>query len=185
MTKLQDLLTEIQRTLQENNENLTNEDPRLRDLSIRCENIHQLLNNIDNSLDNFKKLVGGIEVAPQDIQQALQDLNLTELTGDNLRTKLEEILKLAEENNIELVNAIKDAERELETILNNIKNQQTIITNLHTRNTELEAKVRSNENQAKELQIKAGLIGASIVGGIGGLLLILSKYLPKLRRNNE
>ena len=185
MTKLQDLLTEIQRTLQENNQNLTNEDPRLRDLSRRCENIHQLLNSIDNSLDNFKRLVGGIEIAPEEIQRSLQELNLNELTGDNLRTKLEEILKLAEENNTELVNAIKDAETELETILTNIKNQQTIIVNLQARNTELEGKIRSNENQTQQLQLKAGLIGASISAGLAGLLVILAKYLPKFRRNNE
>lgn len=185
MTKLQGLLTEIQRILQENNHNLTNEDPRLRDLSKRCENIHDLLNSIDSSLDNFKKLCGGIEIAPQEIQQALHELDLTEITGDNLRIKLEEILKLAEENNTELANKIKDAERELETILTNIKNQQTIIVNLQARNTELESKIRSNENQVNDLQVKAGLIGASIGAGLAGLLIILAKYLPKFKRNHE
>jgi chromosome segregation ATPase len=175
MTKLAALLTEIDRTLQVNNQNLTQDDDRLGDLSQRCENIHSLLNNLDNSLDNLTKLNGGIEVPPEELKQALRDLNLTELTGQNLKTKLEEILSLATDSNSELINKIKETEQELTKLLTSLQNQQVLIANYQDQITILETKIKSNENQAQNLQIKAGLVGASLASGLGGLSLILAK----------
>jgi chromosome segregation ATPase len=175
MTKLAELLTEIDRTLQVNNQNLTSEDSRLVALSQRCENIHSLLNKLDNSLDNWTKLNGGIEVPPEELQQALRDLNFTELTGHNLKTKLNQILNLVADNNQELADKIKDAEKELTKLLTNIQDQQALIANYQDQITILETKIKSNEQQAQQLNIKAGLVGASLASGLGGLSLILAK----------
>src|SRR5688572_30563512 len=158
MNRLNELLAQIKTTISQNNTGL--EDNRLSDLNQRCDNITNSLNSIDTVLEQIKKLTSGIEVAPEDLQTSLQELNLAELTGASLKTKLEEILKLATDSNQDLANKIKDAERELENILNTLQNQQTIITNYQDQLTSLETKVKNNENQAKELQIKAGLIGA-------------------------
>jgi chromosome segregation ATPase len=175
MTKLAALLTEIDRTLQVNNQNLTRDDDRLGDLSQRCENIHSLLNKLDHSLDNLTKLNGGIEVPPEELKQALRDLNFTELTGQNLKTKLAQILQSTSEVNQELTNEIKAAESSLTTFLANIQDQQALITNYQDQITILETKIKSNEQQAQQLNIKAGLVGASLASGLGGLSLILAK----------
>jgi chromosome segregation ATPase len=175
MTKIAALLTEIAQTLQVNNQNLTQDEARLGDLSQRCENIHSLLNNLDNSLDNLTKLGGGIEVAPEDLHKVLGELNLTELTGQNLKTKLNQILNLVADNNQELVDKIKETEQELTKLLTSLQNQQVLIANYQDQITTLETKIKSNEQQTQQLNIKAGLVGASLASGLGGLSLILAK----------
>jgi uncharacterized protein YaaN involved in tellurite resistance len=173
--ELNELLNQIKTTIQQNNIGLT--DNRLSDLNQSCDNITNSLNSIDQVLDNLKKLTSGIEVAPEDLANSLRELNLTELTGESLKNKFEQILNLAANSNQELTDKIKDTERELEAILNTLQHQQTLITNYQDQITTLETKVKGNENQVKELQIKAGLIGSGITAFLGGLLIMLARYL--------
>jgi len=176
--ELNELLNQIKTTIQQNNIGLT--DNRLPDLNRSCDSITNSLNSIDQVLDQIKKLTSGIEVAPEDLQNSLRELNLTEFTGQSLKNKFEQILNLAANSNQELTDKIKDTEKELEEILNTLQQQQTLITNYQDQITTLETKVKGNENQAKDLQIKAGLIGAGITASLGGLAVIIAKYL---RRN--
>jgi chromosome segregation ATPase len=114
-------------------------------------------------------------VPPEELKQALRDLNFTEITGQNLKTKLEEILSLATDSNSELINEIKETEQELTKLLTSLQNQQVLIANYQDRITTLETKIKSNEQQAQQLNIKAGLVGASLASGLGGLSVILAK----------
>lgn len=184
MTKLPDLLQQIKQQIEQNNTGLTSEDTKLANLSQRCDNIHHLLNSIDNSLDNFQKTLGGIEIAPEEIQRALRELNLTEVTCENLKTKLAEILQLASDGNQQLADKIKEVESELEGILTSLQQQQTVITNYQAQITRLETKITSNENHAQQLQIKAGLIGSAITGAIGSLLVLLARFVRRFKRRN-
>lgn len=182
MNKLQELLAQIKTTLQENNTNLLAEDNRFQNLSTQCESITNSLHSIEEVLEKLNKLNSGIEVSPEDLQNSLRELNLTELTGKSLKSKLVEILSLANESNKDLADKIKDAEQELEIILTNLQTQQNLITTYQARITQLESKITSNENKTKDLAIKASLISASITASLGGLLVILANYL-KTRKN--
>jgi chromosome segregation ATPase len=172
MNRLQELLDQIKQQITTNNSDLTSEDTRLQDLSTSCENIAQSLTQIEQVLDQINKFSSGIEVAPEDLANSLRELNLTQLTGESLKTKLEQILKLASDGNQELVNKIKDTEKELEQILFDLQRQTTIIANYQARITQLETKIKANESQARDLQIRAGLIGA-IITSLGGSLVVL------------
>jgi len=185
MNKLTELLQQIKQQINQNNTGLTSEDNRLQDLSQRCDNITNHLTSIEQVWDQLNKFSNGIEVAPEDVQQALRELNLREVTGDGLRLKFEEIFQLTLENNQGLAGKIKETETELEGILTALQTQQTLITNYQDQITTLETKVKSNENQAKALQLKAGLIGAGITASFGGLLLIIARYLRRFKRPRE
>jgi chromosome segregation ATPase len=140
MTKLQELTSQIKELLAENSDNLVNGIPNINDLSKRCENIHNSLNSIDSSLNNFRNLAGDEEIALQERQKTLQQLKLTELTSENLKAKLEQILKSASEN-------IKETETELENILTQLNQQQAIIANKQAELTSLETKINSYKSE--------------------------------------
>lgn len=179
MNQLQELLQQIKATLQQNNIGL--EDNRLRDLNQRCDSLTNSLNTIEQVLDSLNKLSSGIEVSPEETQRALAHLNLSAITGDTLRTKLEAILQLATNSNQELANKIRSAERELETILNTLQHQQTLITTYQDQLTTLETKVKLAEQKSKDLALKASLISAGITASLGGLVIILARYLRRVR----
>jgi len=182
MDKTKELLERIKEQISQNNAGLTSEDTRFQDLNQRCENITNHLTSIEQVLDQLNKFSNGIEVAPEDVQQTLRELNLHEVTGDGLRLKFEEIFQLALDGNQELTDKIKDTEKELEQILANLQTQQQIITRYQSRITQLETKIISNENQARDLQLKASLIGASIMGGFGGLAILIAKFRSKFKK---
>jgi len=184
MDRLQELLNQITSTLQQNNTGLTSEDNRLQDLSQRCQNISHSLTQIDNTFEQLKKLSTGIEVAPEDLQRSLRQLNLPEINGKSLKSKLEEIFQLATDGNEELTNKIKETETELEQILISLQNQQTLITNYQDQITTLESQIKGNENQAKGLEAKAVIIGLGVGGGTAGLILILAKFYRKFKPRN-
>ncbi|RPB18020.1 hypothetical protein L211DRAFT_854566 [Terfezia boudieri ATCC MYA-4762] len=177
MDRLTELLAQIKATLQQNNTGL--EDNRLLDLNQRCDSLNNSLNSIAEVLDQLAKFTTSIEVSPEETQRALAHLNLSTITGDSLRAKLEAILQLASESNQELVAKIRETERELETILKTLTEQQTLITTYQDQLTTLETKVKLSENKAKDLALKAGLLGAGITASLGGLVIILARYLRR------
>ena len=183
MNELNRLLKEIKQTLNSNNSYLNSEDNHLQSLSQKCENLCQKLSEVDNILDNQLKIRAGIETLPLEEQKILKSLNLNEINCDNLKKQLEEVLKLANNDNEELVNKIKDAEKELTEIFNNLKNQQTIINNYQARINQLETKINASDKQAKILKIKVGLIGVGIGGGLIGLLTLIIKFKDKFKKD--
>jgi chromosome segregation ATPase len=184
MNELTKKIQQIKQQIEQNNTGLTSEDNRLQDLSQRCQNISHSLTKIDNTFEQLKKLSTGIEVAPEDLQKSLRQLNLPEMNGQNLKNKLEQIFQLASDNNQELTDKIKETETELEQILISLQNQQTLITNYQDQITVLETKIKSNENQAKGLEAKSVIIGIGVGGGTASLILILAKFYRKFKPRN-